>query len=53
MYVPESDYQCPNWNMHTSKIWILLKNYSKKLGYILIKTCNSSILLGLYCFLDF
>ena len=30
---------CPSRNIYISEIWILLKTFSKKLGYILAKTC--------------
>ena len=36
MSVPDTDYQCPNRNIYVSEVWTLLKNYSKKLGYIYI-----------------
>ena len=38
MPAPETDYQWHNINIYISEIRILLKPYSQKLGYILIKT---------------
>ena len=39
---PEADYQCPNKNIYICEIWVWLKIYSQKLGYIHInkKTSN-------------
>ena len=34
---------CPNRNIYSSEVWILLETFSQKLGYILIKTCHFCI----------
>ena len=48
MSVDDTNYQRRNKNINIFEVWILLKTYSQKLRYILIKICHSCIYLGIF-----
>ena len=42
---------CPNRNIYSSEVWILLETFSQKLGYIPIKTCHFCIYIYIYIYI--